>query len=583
MNCEKGNICSIDPFILSEDKPHVVEAVTNAIRNNSEFEVEYRFIRKDGSLSFFYEKGKPTLGEDGKPLYIEGVIFDITERKRAEKALLESEAKLTDAMKIAKLSTWEYDCVLDRFTFPDQSFSLINTTAEHEGGNIMSSGQFAQKYIYPDDRVMIEKEIRKALETPDPAYTSQMEYRVIYAPGEIGYFAANIRIEKDADNRTIKALGVNQDITERKRMEEIVLRINKAVESSGDAICMSDSQGHHFYHNKAYTEIFGYTTKELEAAGGGQNVYVDKNVAGEVFDVTTKGGTWSGEVEMLSKNKRKFIVSLRADAITDANGKIVGLVGMNTDITQQKRAEGEIKKNNKELIKINAEKDKFFSIIAHDLKSPFNGFLNLTELMADKTETFSLAEFADYSKSLNESARSLYKLLENLLEWAQVQKGAINFNPKDSDLSKMVSQSIETIYQRALQKRIEIINEIDETQKVYADEKMIGTVLRNLLSNAVKFTRKDGKTIIKSAQSDDGKIEVSVEDNGVGISEKNIKRLFKIEEKVSSQGTDGESSTGLGLLLCKEFIERNGGKIWVESEEGKGSKFTFTLRKSIKS
>jgi signal transduction histidine kinase len=198
--------------------------------------------------------------------------------------------------------------------------------------------------------------------------------------------------------------------------------------------------------------------------------------------------------------------------------------------------------------------------------------------MANKTEDFSLAEFADYSKSLNEAARNLYKLLENLLEWAQVQKGAIDFNPKDSDLSKMVSQSIETIYQRALQKRIEIINEIDKTQKVYADEKMIGTVLRNLLSNAVKFTRKDGKTIIKSGQSDDGKIEVSVEDNGVGISEKNIKRLFKIEEKVSSQGTDGESSTGLGLLLCKEFIERNGGKIWVESEEGKGSTFYFTLR-----
>ncbi len=427
----------------------------------------------------------------------------------------------------------------------------------------------------------MRRKFGKRWKLPDPAYTSQMEYRVIYAHGEIGYFAANVRIEKDADNRTIKALGVNQDITERKRMEEILLRINKAVESSSEAICMSDPQGHHFYHNKAFTEIFEYTIEEVEAAGGGTAIYVNKDVGRKVFDIIIGGGTWNGEVEMLSKSGRKFDVLLRADAITDANGVIVGLVGMHTDITQQKQAEEEIKKNNKELIKLNAEKDKFFSIIAHDLKSPFNGFLNLTELMSDTSEKFSPEEYAENSKSLNEAARNLYKLLENLLEWAQLQKGSINFTPKDSDLSKMVSQSIETIYQRALQKRIEIINEIDDTQKVYVDEKMIDTVLRNLLSNAVKFTRKDGKTIIKSESLDGDKIEVSVEDNGVGISEKNVKRLFKIEEKVSSQGTDGESSTGLGLLLCKEFIERNGGKIWVESEEGKGSKFKFTLQKSI--
>ncbi|WP_025866352.1 sensor histidine kinase, partial [Prolixibacter bellariivorans] len=133
--------------------------------------------------------------------------------------------------------------------------------------------------------------------------------------------------------------------------------------------------------------------------------------------------------------------------------------------------------------------------------------------------------------------------------------------------------------QRAKQKRISIINEVVNMQKVYADEKMIGTVLRNLLSNAVKFTRKDGKTIIRSQWLDDNIIEVSVEDDGIGIPEKDINRLFKIEEKVSSQGTEGESSTGLGLLLCKEFIEMHGGKIWVESEYGKGSKFKFTLHK----
>ena len=126
-----------------------------------------------------------------------------------------------------------------------------------------------------------------------------MEYRVIYANGEHGYFAANIRIEKDADNRTVKALGVNQDITKRKRMEEKLLQINKAVESSSEAICISDLQGHHLYHNGAFTEMFGYATEEIEAAGGGQTVYADKDIAREVFDITAGGGSWNGEVEML--------------------------------------------------------------------------------------------------------------------------------------------------------------------------------------------------------------------------------------------------------------------------------------------
>ena len=246
-------------------------------------------------------------------------------------------------------------------------------------------------------------------------------------------------------------------------------------------------------------------------------------------------------------------------------------------IITQKRAENEIKSKNEQLIKLNSEKDKFFSIIAHDLKSPFQGFLNMTELMADKTEKFSLDEFAENSKALNESAHILYKLLDNLLEWAQMQKGSISFTPKELNLSTFALQNILIINQRAVQKGITISNEIPESLKVNADERMVNTILRNLLSNAVKFTSRDGKIIIRSKKTEEEMIEVSVQDTGVGMSEKDVKRLFKIEEKVSKKGTEGEQSSGLGLLLCKEFVEKNGGKIWVESELGKGSTFYFTV------
>ncbi|MCF8356963.1 MAG: HAMP domain-containing protein [Melioribacteraceae bacterium] len=223
------------------------------------------------------------------------------------------------------------------------------------------------------------------------------------------------------------------------------------------------------------------------------------------------------------------------------------------DIIKQK--EEEIKEKNVELSKLNAEKDKFFSIIAHDLRSPFNGFIGLTGLMADNSENFSADEFVEHSKSINNSAKRLYKLLENLLEWAQIQKGAIEYSPKNLELSKLVAESIDTIYERALQKGIVIKNEIDDSQIVYADERMIGAVLRNLLSNAVKFTNNNGKISIKTGHTNNGTVKISIEDNGVGIPEENIGKLFKIEEKVSTPGTDGETSIGLGLLLCKEFIE----------------------------
>ncbi|MCK9426596.1 MAG: PAS domain S-box protein [Ignavibacteriaceae bacterium] len=245
----------------------------------------------------------------------------------------------------------------------------------------------------------------------------------------------------------------------------------------------------------------------------------------------------------------------------------------------RKHAENEIKSKNQQLQKTNSEKDKFFSIIAHDLKSPFNGLLGLTEIMASEDEDISKDELLDYSKSLHKSASSVYKLLENLLEWAQIQKGSITFSPEELNISTEVTQNIEILNQRALQKGITIINEVDETQKVYADEKMINTVLRNFLSNAVKFTKQDGKIIVRTKKLDDKMIEVSVQDTGVGMAEKDVIRLFKMEESrlVGTQGTEGEPSTGLGLLLCKEFVEKNGGKVWAESTKGEGSIFYFTV------
>ena len=247
------------------------------------------------------------------------------------------------------------------------------------------------------------------------------------------------------------------------------------------------------------------------------------------------------------------------------------------EINSRKLAELEINQKNEELKKNNAEKDMLFSIIAHDLRAPFNGFIGLTEVMLEDATTFTAAQLNNYSQRLNDSAHNLYQLLENLLEWAQIQKQTITFLPKEINLSSVVSQSTGEMKERALQKGISIVNEIEKEKFIFADEKMIRTIMRNLISNAVKFTHYGGSVGVKSKNLQNGMIEISVSDSGVGISKDKIESLFVVGSNNGTKGTDGELSTGLGLVLCKEFVEMHGGKIHVESVLNKGSVFSFTL------
>jgi signal transduction histidine kinase len=233
----------------------------------------------------------------------------------------------------------------------------------------------------------------------------------------------------------------------------------------------------------------------------------------------------------------------------------------------------------RELKEVNASKDKFFRIIAHDLRSPLSGFLKLTDLMANQSNNISVTEYAEISSSLNKSADNLYKLMNNLLEWATIQQSGIKINKELLNLNELINQNIATITDRLTQKKVSILNSVNPNLEIFADEKMINTVFRNLLSNAIKFT-KQGDKITIDAEDNGNEIHIIVSDTGIGISEGELIKLFKIDEKVSRKGTDNEPSTGLGLVLCKEFMDIHGGKIWAESEEYNWSKFHITIPKA---
>lgn len=256
------------------------------------------------------------------------------------------------------------------------------------------------------------------------------------------------------------------------------------------------------------------------------------------------------------------------------------LVQLNEEISAQKEEittiRNEVELQNITLLELNATKDKFFGIIAHDLKNPFNAILGFSNLLVDSSNQFDQEETMKYIGFMHSSAKNAYQLLENLLEWSRSQTGGIDFKPALLYLNVLVIENEKLCENMAKEKYISISHVLPENLMVYADQNMLSTVLRNLITNAIKFTHKGGNIIITSLVQD-SKTIITVRDSGIGMDENTRNKLFKISEKISIAGTEKETGTGLGLLLCKEFVEIHGGTIWVESELGKGSEFKISL------
>jgi signal transduction histidine kinase len=233
-------------------------------------------------------------------------------------------------------------------------------------------------------------------------------------------------------------------------------------------------------------------------------------------------------------------------------------------------------KQKDELNELNAMKDTFFSILAHDLKNPFSSLYSLSGLVVQNFQNMDEDEQLTALKKIEDSTKLIYNLLDNLLTWSQSQRGDIDYLPEKFLLSNLVNTNINLHKVSAENKGVRITSGVRGELHAYGNREMISTVLRNLINNAVKYSHKGGVIEVNVAEKDD-KLEVVVSDQGVGMSRENAEKIFRIDAKVKSPGTQGEKGTGLGLILCKDFVEINKGQIWVESEEGSGSTFHFTI------
>lgn len=363
---------------------------------------------------------------------------------------------------------------------------------------------------------------------------------------------------------------------------QIEEKFKQLIRNSFDMIVLLDTNGIQHFVSESCEKILGYTPAELI------NIPVideilhpedkEKTIA-EFIRVINKEGV--GGVQYRHRHKNGGWVYLEAFGSNQIDNPYINAVVLNVrDITERKNAEKSLMENEAHLRELNATKDKFFSIIAHDLRSPFHSIVGFSDLLADHIYRKDYEGLEKFVSIIQNSSQLALDLLMNLLEWARSQTGKIEFNPEYFELVLLINKQVILFTDAAFAKSIILELGLPHNLPVFADKAMISTILRNLISNAIKFTKPGGKISISAEQKDETLL-VSVTDNGVGINSGDIEKLFRIEESFSTIGTRKERGTGLGLIICKEFVDKHNGKFWVESKSGEGSSFKFTVPNQI--
>ena len=395
-------------------------------------------------------------------------------------------------------------------------------------------------------------------------------------------------------------------------------QLRTLIDNMPDVIYIKDRESRFTVANKKVAEIMK-AKSPAELIGKQDFDYYSYDLALQYYndeqEIMKTGIPIIGKAEPGQDEKgNKRIISTTKVPLKNKEGEIIGVLGIGRDITKIKTAEKELRKKteilqetnilleerqeeiqqqseelqaqaenllkmNKELESLNRTKDKFFSIIAHDLKNPFHAIIGFSEMLVNDFKDMDDQQKLGLLELINMSSESAFNLLENLLQWARTQTDKIKFVPKKIDISRIVMSVFKLHKISADKKRVHLENYVKDFKYVFADENMIHTVIRNLVSNAIKFTNNNGTIKITSTEVN-GKIEIAIADNGIGINEENLEKLFRIDTYYSTAGTSGEAGTGLGLIICQEFIKKNKGKLRVESVLGKGSTFTFSLPKA---
>jgi PAS domain S-box-containing protein len=389
------------------------------------------------------------------------------------------------------------------------------------------------------------------------------------------YYNYKLKIKAEEETKQFREKEVLKE-----KIENSERKYKNIFENAVEGILQTSSDGMVINANPAMAEMLGYDTKEefINSIHNIENqVYVDPERRQKFKRIMESDGRTRGfEFQAYRKDTTKIWLSNSGRVVKDESGNTLYYESMLINITTRKKAVQKIYSLNEELNELIKTRDKFFTVIAHDLRSPFQGMICYSQLLDEEFDSISESERKDLIQRLNKLIFGTYKLLGKLLEWSGIQTGKISYTPEVFPLYKELKSTIMLLSQTALNKDISIKCNLDPDENVYADKNMISAVIRNLVSNSIKYTNPGGNIVVSSRMTD-GFIEVTIEDNGVGIDQNQIQNLFNTSKNYSTKGTRNEEGTGLGLLLSKEMIHINKGVIYAESEINKGSRFIFKI------
>lgn len=387
-----------------------------------------------------------------------------------------------------------------------------------------------------------------------------------------GITAKNEELEKQKWEITNQAIKLRKANTELKKL-------SKVASETDNAIGIFNKNGDIEWVNEGFTRMYGYTLEQYKSEKK-SNLFDSSdnpNIKEAIRLCINEKTSVVYKFKTKTREGNEIWTQTTLTHVSDKNGETTNLIAIDSDITDLILAEKEIAEQRDQLALSNATKNKFFRIIAHDLRNPISTLAASSGIIFNDFEDYDKEQTKDLIGELNKLSQTTYYLLENLLDWSSTQMGDISYNPKPIDLHLITRENIDLINRKISQKNITLNLNIPNKSVAFADENMVKTVIRNLLSNAVKFTPENGEIEISTIVKNDF-VYFTIKDNGIGIEKENLQKLFKIDQHYTALGLDNEKGSGLGLILCKEFVEKNGGSIHISSEVNKGTNIEFTLR-----
>ena len=561
--------------IHPDDVHSLEEDLTKIMKDKIPSSFELRLIQPDSSVIWIQNNISPVI-KDNKLVKLKGVIIDITKRKQAETNLAELHQFNSQIINSIQEGIIVYDSNLRHTVFNSFMEKLSGIPASQVLGKYPT-----EAFPFLED-VGVVKNLKRALNGEN---VDVIDFPFSLPDSEKSGWASEKNVPlRNVNGEIIGVIGTVHDITGRKKAEEILKSINERFVLATTAAAISVWE-HDFITDVIeiddnFNKIYGNTQSNYQIGFNQFNKFIHPDdvdiVKINIEEAIKSDKNINYEFRIIRPDGNIRNISAYGKIVKDKTNKPIKFIGVNMDITDLKKTELALKENEIKLLQINRDKDLFISILSHDLRSPFNNLLGFSEVLIEDIYKLNTDEIEGIANDINKSARNTYNLLEDILMWARTQQGKIPFKPQILSFKDICRATLEILNPNANAKNIAINYSATEHLNVFADIDMLKTVMRNLVSNAIKFTNNGGVININAEQTG-STITISVSDNGIGIKPDSLTKLFDISQVLTTKGTEKETGTGLGLLLCKEFVEKHGGEIWAESEIGKGSDFRFTL------